>query len=286
MKISQDDRNTLEKAVNILENPSLIAQIADFIAIPIEAGLKNLPDKVTSKILKLTNKALLTALKGGILTMDSSYRGLSSNNWHKTAIIASGAAGGFFGLPGLSIELPLSTSIILRSIADIARGEGEILSKPEVQLECLQVFGLGGKSDKDDSSESGYYTIRVGLAKSLGEAAKRISGKTFAEKGAPALISFITKIANRFGVQVTEKTFTQSIPVFGAITGGAINFIFIHFYQQIAWGHFTVRRLERKYGAEYIKEEYHKIKQEMNEQPTGGSGKNSGKGNSKKGKKV
>jgi EcsC protein family len=67
---------------------------------------------------------------------------------------ASGAAGGAFGLPTLPIELPVSTIIMLRSIADIARNEGEDLSDPETALSCLEVFALGGRAKSDDASES------------------------------------------------------------------------------------------------------------------------------------
>ena len=42
--------------------------------------------------------------------------------------MASGAAGGAFGLATLPLELPVSTVIMLRSIADIAISEGEDLS--------------------------------------------------------------------------------------------------------------------------------------------------------------
>ena len=42
---------------------------------------------------------------------------------HKALATASGAAGGAFGLATLPIELPVSTIIMLRSIADIARSE-------------------------------------------------------------------------------------------------------------------------------------------------------------------
>ena len=37
---------------------------------------------------------------------------------------ASGAIGGAFGLASVAVELPISTTIMLRSIADIARSEG------------------------------------------------------------------------------------------------------------------------------------------------------------------
>jgi hypothetical protein len=62
---------------------------------------------------------------------------------------ASGAGGGAFGLPALPVELPVSTMIILRSIADIARSEGELITSPEAKLACIEVFALGGRSGSD-----------------------------------------------------------------------------------------------------------------------------------------
>jgi hypothetical protein len=40
-------------------------------------------------------------------------------------VATTGGVGGLFGLPALAIELPISTTIMLRSIADIARSEDE-----------------------------------------------------------------------------------------------------------------------------------------------------------------
>ena len=48
-----------------------------------------------------------------------------STRLHKALATASGAAGGAFGLIALPVELPLSTIIMMRSIAEIARSEGE-----------------------------------------------------------------------------------------------------------------------------------------------------------------
>ena len=42
----------------------------------------------------------------------------------------------------------------------------------------------------------------------------------------------------------------------GAFTGATINALFTDFYQDMARGHFTVKRLEHKYGFEPIKDEY------------------------------
>jgi hypothetical protein len=73
---------------------------------------------------------------------------------------ASGAAGGTLGLAALPVELPVSTVIMLRSIADIARSEGEDLSDPEAALSCIEVFALGGRAGSADASESGYFAVR------------------------------------------------------------------------------------------------------------------------------
>ncbi len=43
-------------------------------------------------------------------------------NWfHKLVAVASGAGAGFVGAPGLIWDLPVTTGIIMRSVADIAR---------------------------------------------------------------------------------------------------------------------------------------------------------------------
>jgi hypothetical protein len=38
------------------------------------------------------------------------------------------------------------------------------------------------------------------------------------------------------------------VPLIGAAGGAAVNLAFMNHYQRTAWGHFTVRRLERIHG--------------------------------------
>ena len=57
----------------------------------------------------------------------------ASGYLHKALAAASGAVGGSFGLAALPIELPISTGIMLRSIGDIARAEGEDLRDPNLR---------------------------------------------------------------------------------------------------------------------------------------------------------
>jgi hypothetical protein len=48
--------------------------------------------------------------------------------------------------------------------------------------------------------------------------------------------------------------------VIGALGGAAVNYAFIDHFQEMARAHFTVRRLERRYGKEAIRNEYERIR--------------------------
>src|SRR4029079_11802207 len=221
---------------------------------------QGLPAFASQAIATATSKGLEIALKVALRTMqESPYAG--SQLLHKALATASGAVGGAFGLSTLPIELPVSTIIILRSIADIARSEGENLSDPEVALSCVQVFALGGRSGSQDASESGYFAVRGMLAKTVTEAARFIAERGIVEQGAPILIRFIAQVASRFGAVVTQKVAAQALPVVGALGGAVVNLAFIEHFQNMAQGHFTVRRLERTYGKELVKSEYERIAQ-------------------------
>jgi hypothetical protein len=49
------------------------------------------------------------------------------------------------------------------------------------------------------------------------------------------------------------------IPLIGAASAATINVVFINHFQEMARGHFVVRRLERKYGKELVKANYEKF---------------------------
>jgi len=256
MTFQQTDLNDLKKAKTLLENPGIAAKITNFLGIPIEKGFELLPDNWNVKIGEMTREALSKALHAAVFTMKASHGEEASNIWHKIAVATTGGIGGFFGLPALAVELPISTTIMLRSIADIARSEGETISKIESKIACIEVFALGGPSKSDDASESGYFAIRAALGRSVSKAAEYIAEKGLAEEGAPALIRLIIKIAERFSIQVSEKAAAQAVPAIGAAGGAIINTLFIDHFQDMARGHFIVRRLERKYGKEIVEETY------------------------------
>jgi len=257
--MNDSDRKRLEEAARLLENPAWIAKITNVIGIPIEWAIARLPKGAGGIIKKATETAITKTLGVAVSTMDLQYRGEPSKWAHRLAVIATGSAGGFFGLPGLAVELPLSTTIMLRSIADIARTEGEDIGAIDAQLACVQVFALAGPKRIDSASETGYYAVRVALTRALTEVGEFIADKGLVEQGAPAIVRLVARIASGFGVIVSEKAAAEAVPIVGAIGGAAINLLFINHFQSMARGHFIVRGLERTWGEEEVKKEYERI---------------------------
>jgi EcsC protein family len=256
--MTPEDLADLHSAVQSLEHPSLAARVTSMVGKPIELVGNVLPASASQVISTATTKALELALEIALRSMRRTPHA-GSEILHKALATASGAAGGAFGLVTLAFELPVSTIIILRSIADIARSEGEDLSDPESALACIQVFALGGRAGSDDASESGYFAVRAMLATSVSEAARFISERGVARQGSPMLVRFISQVASRFGVVVTQKAAAQALPVIGALGGAAVNYAFIEHFQEVARAHFTVRRLERAYGKDRIRMEYERL---------------------------
>jgi hypothetical protein len=256
MALSTAEINELRAAKAILENPGIAAKVSNYIGSPIEAGLKKLPESLTAAVNDVTRKSIEKALDIALLTMNRDEQVSPSNWWHKLAVVATGVGGGAFGLPALALELPVTTTIMLRSIADIARSEGEDLRSPDARLQCIQVLALGGKSKSDDGTESGYFAARAALATSISEAAAHITKKGLSQHGAPALVRLISQVASRFSIVVSEKAAAQAVPVVGAFGGAAINSLFIDHFQNMGRGHFIVRRLERLHGQDEVRRLY------------------------------
>ena len=163
----------------------------------------------------------------------------------------------------LPLELPLSTIIMLRSVMQIARSQGEEIENPETALSCLQVFALGARTGEGDVLGNGYFAVRATLAKTLTEAGRFIAERGIVAEGAPVIVRFISQIASRFGMVVTQKLAAQTLPLIGALGGAAVNYTFITHFQKIAQAHFTVRRLERICGKELVRTQYERIRDEL-----------------------
>ena len=259
---SDADREALAAAVQRLESPSLVGRLAVLAGKPVGLVQSALPATASTAVAKLAKNALERALDVALFSLQ--YRSIiGGRKLHSGLACASGAIGGAFGLAALAVELPVSTTIMLRAIAAIAQEEGEDLGDPRTGLACLEVFALGGPPDGETGTEADYFVVRAMLARGLVEIADLGIDKGAISEGAPVLVRFLTQIASRFGIVVSQKIAAQAVAVVGAVGGAAVNLAFIEHFQGIARGHFTVRRLERVHGADTVHREYERLKAEL-----------------------
>jgi hypothetical protein len=264
MKLSKADTAALNEAYQRLENPSLVIQLSSAAGMPVETVVKTLarrvPESVMEAVRQSSQKSLHYVMSNTTRTLKDQVLVSASPRMHQAAVMATGAVGGLFGVHALVIELPITTSIMFRSIVDIARAEGEMPRDSDTLLNAMQVFAMGsGMSDKDDAAETSYYGVRLALNAAVSNAMEQLAIHGLNKASSPALLRLVSSIASRFGIVVTQKTMAQALPVVGALGGATINTMFIHHFQEMARGHFTVRRLERKYGAETIREAYQRL---------------------------
>jgi hypothetical protein len=254
-----EDRKALEEAHTYLEHPSLAARLTNVVGTPIEVGLHLLPKAWYDVLHAGVERAIAKALDVAISTLHPGNQAVAHDRFYKLLGAGSGAIGGLFGLSSLAVELPITTAIMLRTIADIAYSQGEPLDSPDARLACMQVFALGGRSEEDDATDTGYYGVRLALALSVANAVQHIAEKGINRNSGPALVNLITAITSRFSTVISERAAAQLIPIGGAIGAALINVIFIQHFQDMARGHFTIRRLERKYGPELVQAAYESL---------------------------
>ena len=263
--LSPDDQDALRRAKQVLESPSLTMKLTGVLGAPVEKMIARLPDFATGKINDATQLALRKCLNIALRTLGKPQTpdaepDKPSNLLHKLAVATTGAAGGAFGFLALPVELPVTTTLIFRSVCDIARSEGEDLTSVDTQLQCLAVLGMGGNPDKqEEDADLGYFVLRGALAQAISKASSDITAKGIAAHSSAAVFKLVQTVASRFSVQVTEQMAAKSIPAIGAVLGATVNTLFIDHFQQMAHGHFTVRRLERKYGPVAVQAAYQAI---------------------------
>jgi EcsC family protein len=258
-RLTAEETGDLRRAIACLEGASFAQRLTQAVGRPVGMLGRAMPPLARRVVAQASGAALRGALRLALLTLDLNAQPKPANRAHKLAAAASGALGGALGLAALPIELPISTTILLRSIAEIAREEGEDLSAPGAALACVEVFALGGSAPGEAALESGYFAIRAALAKSVSESARFVAAQGLSAQSAPVIARLVSQIAARFGVVVSEKLAAQAAPILGAIGGAAVNAAFADHFQTLARGHFIVRRLERRHGTNVVAFEYRRL---------------------------
>lgn len=118
--LSEEDRVALRQAVRALEGPSYVGRLSALAGRPIELLGQALPQVASDMISKATQAVLTRALRYALRTIPKEGRDPETRA-HKALAVLSGAMGGALGVSAVLVELPISTTIMLRSIARTAK---------------------------------------------------------------------------------------------------------------------------------------------------------------------
>jgi hypothetical protein len=275
--LTVEDLKFLDEAAAFFENPGSVAKGLAWAGKPVEAIHERLPEKAKSMIAVVTEAAIKKAFIAAVRTLPGEPRESASlarrehasklsSRTHLGLTTLTGVLGGLVGLPALAIELPITTVLILRGISDQARLYGHDLSDLETRLECLMVFTMGipdpnAAPGSDRRSTTNYFMTRasfISIMKRATATAGAFSAKellTAVEKGsAPIIMKLISNVAEKFQIRVSQKVLAESVPLIGALGGGALNYAFTDFFVTAARFHFRVRALEKKHGETLIQD--------------------------------
>ncbi|MDK3019142.1 EcsC family protein [Pseudodonghicola flavimaris] len=187
-----------------------------------EGLLERLPPPLRAGLGAATERALHMSMgaaeRSRRLLPGGSERGMSA----LTSVL--GAAGGFAGLPGALVELPATTTVLLRAVQGVAAQHGFDPSARNVQFDCIQVLAAAGPLAGDDGADLGFLSLRLTLT-------------------GPAMQRMIGTVAPRLAAALGQKLATQTVPVLGAVAGAGVNYTYSRYYQEMAHVHFGLRRL-------------------------------------------
>jgi len=197
-------------------------QVLNLIGGQAESLLDRLPPQVRGRLGEGTENALKIAMEAAHRSRDVVGE---SPGWMTRAVTtAMGAAGGFGGLPSAMAELPVTTTVLLRAIQDVAIEHGFSAQEQGVRHDCLQVFAAAGPLDHDDGADLAFLSTRVAVT------------------GA-SVQAVIARVAPRLATVLGQKLAAQTVPILGAAAGAATNYAYTSYYQKMAQVHFGLRRL-------------------------------------------
>ena len=253
--IAPADHADLKTAVKYLEGRNFAARLADYAGVPVNRVLGVLPKAVNRQLAGMVRSAVMKGLEVAVDTLDDKPPRSPAMGFSSFLAGVTGGVSGLFGFGALAFELPLTTTLMLRAIAEIAQHQGEDLSTLESRLACLEVFAYGAKRT-DENLDVGYYAARTLISKYTHDIAALALERGAIDASAPVVASLVSEIVSRFGLVVSDKVAAGALPILGAVGGATVNIVFMDHFQRVAHAHFTLRRLERTYGSAHIKERY------------------------------
>lgn len=233
-----------------------VVKLSNMLGDKIEGALSKVPEGWQAAVAQATDIALRTsyAAASGTQAEPESRSHLNTvlarcagDRWHQVAASVSGAIGGVGGLTTLALDLGMTTTLILRSIQEIAIGYGEDIEDEAVRLQCIGVFGFGGPLSEDDDVDTGLFGARLALR-----------GKT--------LEAMLRVVVPRLLPTVTAEAAAKSVPFVSAAVGAVLNPAFTSYYQKMAHIHFRLRKLERDHDPEAVRACFERVLTDIRQQ--------------------
>jgi hypothetical protein len=267
--ITRREQFFIEQAAAYLENPSYLMKAADVLGKPAELLFKGLDAVSPVSVTELIDLLLKGVMKGASATVPKDVldidfwtahdRSVRGGRWHAATTAVTGGVGGIVGLPALAVELPITTGVMFRSIANTARNFGRDLSDPEAFLDCIAVFSYGGGGSADDAMDSAYLSIRAAMATEMRLASQFLAkhtGESFAQQVAkgncPAMLAFMSRVAAQFNIALTPKLAAFLVPGISIASGALVNTAFTQHFNRVATYHFGLQRLAGMHGADEV----------------------------------
>lgn len=180
-----------------------------------------LPENVKEGLFIATEKALGVAVRAA----DLSHKVLPKEDARLTRVVAAamGAAGGVGGIGTALAELPLTTTLFLRTIQSVAQEEGFDPGAESVRFDSVRIFASNGPLVSEET-DLAFMATRMAI-------------------GGPTLQALATQVAPKLAIVFGKKIAAQALPVMGAAAGASINTIYANYYRETAHVHFGLRRL-------------------------------------------
>ena len=180
----------------------------------VEALGRALPSPARKTIARATESALKVALRFALRTIDKKSPAKAAKGLHKAAAAASGAVGGAFGLASTAIELPISTDDpVALDRRNRARGRRGSLASRRRRSPASKSSRSAARRPAKRRSRA---VISPCAARSPSRSAKAPGSSRSAvwrTRRRRYSSGFVSQIAARFGVVVSEKLAAQAVPV-------------------------------------------------------------------------
>ena len=256
MDFSDTDREALAAAMRRLEAPRFAGRMTTLVGRPAELVARALPAAASGLVAKAAETALTRALDIALFSLRG-RRFAGGRVVHSALASASGAIGGRLRACRADDRIAgLDRDHAAGDCGNRPRGRRRPQPTPPPGSPVSKSLRLGHTgATLAEAAEGGYFAVRALLARGLALAADTGINKGSAHGGS-ALAHRVLALGlwRRSSTGLARSSPRSSRPkavvVVGAVGGAAINLAFIEHFQELANGHFTVRRLERVYGAQ------------------------------------